>query len=74
MNENTVTGQSIDAEHAGAGAGAVAIILLSFIALLGVFLFARAVTGGFQLFAGLLSVFALLMLFRVISLLYPSQH
>lgn len=74
MTENTDTIAAVDAEQAGSGAGLFAVFSLSIIALLGVFLTARAVTGGFQLFGALLAVFAILMLFRVIALLIPSQH
>ncbi|WP_374650879.1 hypothetical protein [Dongia sp.] len=74
MNDKAGPVQTADAELAGGGSGAIAIVFLSIIALLGVFLFARAVSGGFQLFGGLLAVFAVLMLFRVIALLFPSQH
>jgi len=63
-----------DAEQAGSGAGLFAILVLSIIALLGVFLTAHASNGGFQLFGGLLASFAILMLFRVIAVLIPSQH
>lgn len=64
----------IDAEQAGSGAGLLAVFALSIIALLGVFLTAHAVNGAFQLFGGLLATFGILMLFRVIAVLIPSQH
>ena len=68
------TDASVDAELAGGGAGVIALFALSFFALAGVFLTAHAVNGGFQLFGGLLAIFSILMLFRVIALLIPSQH
>ncbi|WP_374378422.1 hypothetical protein [Dongia sp.] len=74
MTENASSLPTADAEQAGHGAGIVAVVFLSIIALLGVFLFSRSVTGGFALFGGLLAVFAILLLFRIIALLYPSQH
>jgi hypothetical protein len=64
----------IDAEQAGSGAGLFAVFALSIIALLGVFLTAHAVNGAFQLFGSLLAIFGVLMLFRVIAVLIPSQH
>ena len=74
MTENTNIIAAVDAEQAGSGAGLFAVFALSIIALLGVFLTAHAVSGGFQLFGGLLAIFSILMLFRVIALLIPSQH
>ncbi|MDY0870968.1 hypothetical protein [Dongia rigui] len=64
----------IDAERAGSGAGLFAVFALSIIALLGVFLTAHAASGGFLLFGSLLAVFGILMLFRIIAVLIPSQH
>jgi drug/metabolite transporter superfamily protein YnfA len=74
MTENTNVIAAVDAERAGSGAGLFAVFALSIFALLGVFLTAHAVNGAFQLFGGLLAVFSILMLFRVIALLTPSQH
>jgi hypothetical protein len=74
MTDKTANVESANAELAGGGAGTIAIIFFSIVALFGLFLFSRAVSGGFQLFGGLLALFAVLMLFRVIALLIPSQH
>ncbi len=74
MTESNSKPNSADAETAGGGAGITATILLGFLFLLGIFMSAHAVTTGFGLMGGLLSAFAVLMLFRVIAVLYPSQH
>ncbi|MBI2254661.1 MAG: hypothetical protein HYU58_08590 [Proteobacteria bacterium] len=74
MTEKTDVITAADAERAGSGAGLLAVAALSVIALLGVFLTAHAVNGAFQLFGSLLAIFGILMLFRVIAVLIPSQH
>jgi hypothetical protein len=74
MTEKTNVVTAANAEQAGSGAGLFAVLALSIIALMGVFLTAHAVSGGFQLFGSLLAIFGILMLFRIIAVLIPSQH